>query len=155
MSTFNGEHIIWDNIPGELELPAGYPVARLSTETLITYRLRPVSITSKSLKHFPVTTNAETFLTKLAHLIWGKPAEDGHPEILPVYKLPGLIRNDCLAPDLPKDSPCGSFNLAATLGKGEGRGHLILAVQVPTPKALSQIKQIVTLVYELWQIALQ
>ena len=153
--TFNGERMIWNDIPGGVELPEGYPVAQVVNGDPDNIQTKACFHSLRSLKRFPVAANAETFLTELASLMWGKPAEDGNPEISPVYKLPGLIRNDRSAPDLPKDSPCGSFNLAATLGKGEGRGRLIPGAQVATPEALSQIKRILTLVYELRQIVLQ
>jgi hypothetical protein len=69
--------------------------------------------------------------------------------------LDGLVKNDRSDGAIPDNSPDGSYNLAATIGKGKGRGEFQPAAQTTTPEAVLQINRILGIVYELRQIILK
>jgi hypothetical protein len=75
---------------------------------------------------------------------WGCDGRDGREAREPFYTLKGLKRNDRSLKDLPPGCYDGSYNLASTVGKGEGQGCVIPSVQAMSPQGASQIKEILT-----------
>jgi hypothetical protein len=80
--------------------------------------------------------------TRLACNAWGCDERPGQEAREPFYTLPGLKRNDRSIKDPPPGCYDGSYNLASTVGKGEGQGCVQPAVQAMTPEGASQIKEI-------------
>jgi hypothetical protein len=73
---------------------------------------------------------------------WGC-SETGSRKARPAfYTHKGLKKNDRSPNNLPPGSFDGSYNLASTVGKGEGQGCFFPAVQIDTPEGTAQIKEI-------------
>lgn len=78
--------------------------------------------------------------------------DNNQPDILPIYHLKGgLIRNSRSGPEM-QGFPDGSFNLASTVGDGEGSGCFIPAVQNDTSPARQRISDVLKLLHELYRI---
>jgi hypothetical protein len=86
---------------------------------------------------------------------WGCPEMGSRRARPPFYTLKGLKRNDRSAKNLPPGSFDGSYNLASTVGKGEGQGCVFPAVQIDTPEGTAQIKEILEDLAFLGNVALQ
>jgi len=91
----------------------------------------------------------------LACVTWGCPDTPNRSGQQPFYLIKGLKRNDRSAKNLPPGCHDGSYNLASTVGKGEGQGCVQPAVQVDTPEGRAQISEILGHLAFLGDIVLQ
>lgn len=71
--------------------------------------------------------------------MWGCEASEDRPAKRAFYTWPGLKRNDRSNKDVLEGSYCGSYNIATTVGKGEGQGCVLPAAQIDDPAAQAQI----------------
>ncbi|KDQ32222.1 hypothetical protein PLEOSDRAFT_1100723 [Pleurotus ostreatus PC15] len=132
-------------IPYTHELPTGAVLTIACAHTL------------ESLKEYgAVGDEAEMLAEELRGLTFGCNADPstGQTACPPIYTAPGLKRNNRSGDD--KDSPGfdGSYNLASTLGEGQGSGIFMPAVQTDTPEVREQIGRILQILNRLWQIIL-
>ena len=79
---------------------------------------------------------------RLACNSWGCDAQPDRPAREPFFTLKGLKRNERSLKNVPPGRHDGSYNLASTVGKGEGQGCVMPSVQAMTPQGASQIKEI-------------
>ena len=86
---------------------------------------------------------------------WGCPETTSRRARPPFYTYQGLKRNDRSAKNLPAGSFDGSYNLASTVGKGEGQGCVFPAAQIDSPEGTAQIKEILEDLAFLGDAALQ
>lgn len=77
-------------------------------------------------------------------LIWGNSEKDEPP----IWEYSG-VKNDRSDPNAPADSPSGSFNLAATMMKGEGQGTYVPAAQSSTPEGNIRVRQFLACISEM------
>lgn len=71
--------------------------------------------------------------------MWGCEASEDRTATKAFYKWPGLKCNDRSSKDVLEGSYCGSYNIAVTVGKGEGQGCVLLAAQIDNPITQVQI----------------
>ncbi|KIM76533.1 hypothetical protein PILCRDRAFT_12761 [Piloderma croceum F 1598] len=151
----NGQSLCWEPIAGQFSLEIGVPLVQVVNDDPHNLQTRACLHTPKSLASFPGGSRVLPLSKELRDLMYGRPACGDLPAIRPFYRLDGLVKNDRSDGAIPDNSPDGSYNLAATIGKGKGRGELQPAAQTTTPEAVLQINRILGIVYELRQIVLK
>ncbi|KAJ7103979.1 hypothetical protein B0H15DRAFT_749873, partial [Mycena belliarum] len=111
-----------------------------------------IAHTSASLDIFGIRQQVETLENQLYLLAFGSnPAREDQPSIRALCSL-GLKPNNRSAKNIGKESRNGSSSLGPTVGKGEGRGVFLPAVQTATPEARHLIGDALKIIYELQQL---
>jgi hypothetical protein len=82
------------------------------------------------------------FSVDLACNTWGCPETAPRRARPAFFTHKGLKRNDCSPMNLLPGSFDGSYNLASTVGKGEGLGCIVPAVQIDMAEGTTQINEI-------------
>lgn len=95
----------------------------------------------KSLKP-EIYTSFESAMVDLACETWGCPETATRRARPPFFTHKGLKRNGRSPQNLPPGSHDGSYNLASTVGKGEGQGCVMPAFQIDTAEGTAQINRI-------------
>ncbi|KAF9488667.1 hypothetical protein BDN71DRAFT_1512826 [Pleurotus eryngii] len=111
--------------------------------------------TLESLKEYgEVGDQAEALAEELRRLTFGRKADPltGQPGCKPVYAALGLKHNDRSGTDISTPGFDGSYNLASTLGEGQGSGCFMLAVQTDMQEVRKQIGRILQILNLLWWI---
>ncbi|KAH7905382.1 hypothetical protein BJ138DRAFT_1118520 [Hygrophoropsis aurantiaca] len=139
-------------VPGMLEMEAGIPyVAFVNGDKRKAVTVGCVQ-TLHSLDQYAEGAPVRNLAQILQALSWGTSTRGNSEEkIIPVYATPGLLRND-RSSEPRSGSYEGSYNLASTVMKGNGRGILRPALQVSTPEAKSQFTDILTTLHKLYQL---
>ncbi|KAF7974474.1 hypothetical protein HWV62_12124 [Athelia sp. TMB] len=89
-------------------------------------------------------TEFERTAVNYACNMWGCKAAEGRPARVAIYTREGLKRNDRSSQDVIDGSFDGSYSLATTVGKGEGRGCVLPAAQIDGAEAQAQIKEMLS-----------
>lgn len=146
------KRFVHEPIPGMVKMIPGVPYMEAidgdPTNTVTTQCLH----TLESLQTYGVLDQVLPLAERLRILTFGSgPGYDGQA-IQPVYTLAGLKRNDRSSKAMGPESHVGSYNLSATVGKGEGRGVFMPAVQTSTDVAEKQIGDILQILHKLQAI---
>ncbi|KAJ7614536.1 hypothetical protein FB45DRAFT_1110328 [Roridomyces roridus] len=148
----NSRAFVSSPIPGMIRMPAGIPfVHHLDGDPHSALTVACVH-TLTTLGEYQEGKRVAALMPRLLELTWGREASDTDPGMPAVFELEGLqlnLRSKSVKHELKGD---GSFNLASTHGEGEGRGHFAPAVQTNTPEAAAQIKELLEILHELYQL---
>jgi hypothetical protein len=144
-----GDNLVWDPIPGMLELRPGVPMV----QRILGPKPRTITVaclqTLFSLQQYPYLYPKIMDLVDDLHIkTFGTPPCNEKPGGRGMYNIPGLKRNDRSARNLPKDSPFGSYNLGLGKIEGYGEGTITTAIQAVDPQ-LDMIRQILYQLYRL------
>ena len=140
-------------IPGMVKLIPGVPfVYHLNGDPS-----RPVTVaclhTTQSLSVYPsVAKDVQDLTDQLLARTFGEVQGDRLVR-KPIYRHPGLIRNQRSA-QVPEGSFDGSFNLAATVGQGDGQGCYMPAAQSTDPALRVTIGEVSRILHKLYRIIL-
>ena len=96
----------------------------------------------KKLLQPDIFENFKNVSVDLACNTWGCPETATRKARPAFFTHKGLKRNDRSATNLPPGSFDGSYNLASTVGKGDGQGCVFPAVQIDTAEGTAQINEI-------------
>ena len=154
-SVISGSHSALPQIPGMIQMTPGIPYAvEIGGDPKKLVTVGCVH-TLQSLESYPDECKAVQGLAdELQILTWGSKDPNGCQAI---YKLPSFKRNDRSAkPSSSNLEPSfeGSYNLANTVVKGQGSGTFAPAVQSDTPQARSQLRRVLTILHQLYNILL-
>lgn len=138
-------------IPGMIRLIPGVPFVQLVDGEMTTVAC--LHTTESLCRHRDVGGQVSSLTKTLCDLTFGV-VKEGKVTVEPVYTLPGLKRND-RSPKTSTGSMNGSFNLASTVLKGDGRGCFLPAVQTSTEAAQERINAITTTLHKLGRIVLR
>lgn len=138
-------------IPGMIQLVPGVPfVQSIDGENVTTVACLH---TTASLCHYSAVAQQVRELTQtLCELTFGV-VRDGKVVLCPIYTLSGLRRNDRSAKVTKGYN--GSYNLASTVMKGDGKGCFLPAAQAPTAEALERINKVTSTLHHLGRIVLR
>ncbi|KAJ6494123.1 hypothetical protein C8R47DRAFT_398636 [Mycena vitilis] len=147
-----GQDYIAEPLAGMIQMPLSVPfIQRLDGDPLNTVTCA-VAHSSASLEMFGIKPEVQKLEQQLYTLAFGSnPRRTDQPSIRALCSL-GLKPNDRSAKNLGKDSRTGSSSLGATVGKGEGRGVFLPAVQTATPEASLLIGDALKIIHKLQQL---
>lgn len=138
-------------IPGMINMHPGIPYVHLVDND----PLKPITVgvlhTVKSLRELsPHADRIESSLEFLSETLFGRAPVDNKPELVPLYELEGLKPND-RSTARADGSFDGSYNLASTLVKGQGRGVAAPAITAATRTAVKRISDVTVHVHALFR----
>ncbi|KAI0037919.1 hypothetical protein FA95DRAFT_1613779 [Auriscalpium vulgare] len=142
------------DIPGMVRMPAGIPfVFEVDGKPE-----RPVTSfvlhTLDSLSQHPEYPTIKSLLTELFFISFGRVGDNGEILIRPLFTYDDLKRNDRSVQ--PSKSAAtmydGSYNLAATLEKGNGKGTVVPAVQAAYSSAKETINRVLIILHQLYRL---
>lgn len=108
--------------------------------------------TLQSLSVFPQYPEIEKLVLELMLYTYGREPDDEDPTHIPaIYTFSCLKRND-RSSQPNDDSYTGSYNLAATVEKGDGLGTFVPAVQAGFPEARQHISIVLTILHKLYRL---
>ena len=146
-------NLIFEPIPGMVKLIPGVPFV---------YYLdgdpgHPVTVaclqTPQSLSAYPgIADDVEKLTDDLMTLTFGE-VQDGILTRRPIYQFPGMKRNQRSA-TVPEGSFDGSFNLAATVGQGEGQGCFMPAVQLLDPDLQQTVHEVTCILHKFYRLVI-
>lgn len=137
-----------DSVPGMIRIPVNVPFVNFLRGNPNHALTVACFQTLDSLDTYPGVGSRVRGLASVLHKItWG--SQDGKQP--PIYSF-DLKLNDRAPTNLPPDSHDGSFNLAATVMEGDGRGIFLPAMQNCTPEASASIKQALKCLAELTRL---
>ncbi|KII88046.1 hypothetical protein PLICRDRAFT_30508 [Plicaturopsis crispa FD-325 SS-3] len=93
-----------------------------------------------------------TLCDELMVQAWGRPETETQPAVTPIFEL-DLIPND-RDPKSKGDLRDGSFNLAMTSSKGQGRGVAMPATQTRTPAAIAKLSAVNKIIHEIYNMVM-
>jgi hypothetical protein len=135
-----------------IQMPLSVPfIQRIDGDPLNTVTCA-VAHSSASLEIFGIKSEVQELEQQLYILAFGSnPRRTDQPSIRALCGL-GLKPNDRSAQNLSRDSRTGSSSLGNTVGKGEGRGVFLPAVQTSTPEASLLIGNALKIIHKLQQL---
>jgi hypothetical protein len=138
-------------IPGMVKLIPGVPfVYHLDGDPQQSVTVACLQM-AHSLSAYPGIAREVQELTKgLLRVTFGE-VSDGEVTQKPIYQFPGLKRNQRSAP-AKEGSNDGSFNLAATVGQGEGQGCYMPAVQSSDPEFQHAVQQVTRTLHRFYRL---
>ncbi|KAF7978083.1 hypothetical protein HWV62_1741 [Athelia sp. TMB] len=151
-------HYVLKPIPGCIRARPGYTYCEAidgdPTNTITIAASHTLTSLKEVLSH-PLYNELESNAIGYACNMWGCPAREGREARPAFYTYPGLKRNDRSVKDVPDGSFDGSYNIASTVGKGDGQGCVLPAAQIDNADAQIQIREMLSQLAFMGRIVLQ